>query len=149
MKNANEIKAAWNTFKREAKKEISFDLSGCCYMNAKQIQNGTATITLCADTEYDEIISSYRTAIDRVNGYDTWTAKEKKERESYYLDAIEKCETEKATYGTKVNEVNAMTNEIINSAAFKKMTNVIGVHTYATELIKKDGMNVYQIRIHY
>lgn len=145
-----EIKAAWNTFKKEAKKEISFDLTGCCYMNAKQIANGTATITLCNDIEYDVEIARSRRDAERVQGYDTWTAEEKARNKAHHLDLEAGYEAEKATYGTKANEAQTKAAEITSSAAFVKLAHAISIQAFELELVKKwEGLNLYQIRIHY
>ena len=145
-----EIKKAWNNFKKEAKKEISFDLTGCCYMNAKQIANGTATIALCNDIEYDTEIARQRRTIEQVNGYTSWTPEEKKRSEAHSLARIAEYEAEKAAYGTKTNEAQVKAVEITSSAAFIKMAKTIGVHAFELELVKKwEGLNLYQIRIHY
>ena len=147
---ANEIKKAWNTFKKEVQKEVKFDMTGSCYMNAKQIANGTATIALCNDHEYDYTINYYREEIKRVNSYTSWTDEEKKRSEARTLESIREQESDKATYGTKVNEAKVKSDEIINSEAFKKLTKVINIQHTEIEFIKKwEGMNVYQIRIHY
>ena len=145
-----EIKNAWNLFKKEAKKEISFDMTGDCYMNKKQIENGTATISLCNDIEYDTDIAHYRATIDRVNAYDSWTADEKKRSEEHNLDMIRRVEYWKNLYGAKVEEAKAKYNEITGSQSFKKLIETIGVHAVEMELVSKwAGLNVYQVRIHY
>lgn len=145
-----EIKKAWNTFKKEIAKEIDFDLTGCCYMNQKQIENGTATITLCNDIEYDTEVSRLHADIEKINGYSSWTAEEKQRSEKHNLDLIAKQEAKKAAHGTKANEAQAKATEITCSAAFIKMAKAIGVHAFELELVKKwEGLNVYQLRIQY
>ena len=145
-----EIKTAWNTFKKEAKKQISFDMTSCCYMNAKQIANGTATIAICNDIEYDTEIARQHRTIEQVNGYTSWTPEEKQRSEAHSLARIAEYEADKATYGTKANEAQTKAVEITSSAAFIKMAKTIGVHAFELELVKKwEGMNLYQIRIHY
>ena len=143
--NANEIKKAWNAFKKEIAKEVNFDLTGCCYMNAKQIANGTATITLCNDWEYDIEIQHYRNSIEKVNGYDSWSEEEKKRNEEHNLTRIAYYEARKAEYGTKMNEAYKKTEAIANSKAYQKLAATIGVNDYGVEL--KSG--VYQLRINY
>jgi hypothetical protein len=145
-----EIKAAWNIFKKEAKKEITFDMTGDCYMNKKQIENGTATIVLCNDIEYDTDIAHYKMYIDRVNAYETWTDDEKKRNEEYNLDNIRRIERSKNRYGSKVKEAEIKYSEIVNSPSFKKLVKTIGVSAVEMELARKwEGLNVYQVRIHY
>ena len=145
-----EIKAAWNIFKKEAKKEITFDMTGDCYMNKKQIENGTATITLCNDIEYDADIANYKETIDRVNSYDSWTDDEKKRSEEHNLDMIRRVEYRKNLYGSKIKEAEDKYSEIINSQSFKNLVKAIGVNAVEMELVSKwAGMSVYQVRIHY
>lgn len=150
MMNTNEIKKAWNTFKKEIAKEISFDLTGCCYMNKKQLETGTATILLCNDIDYDWEIARQRKSIDKVNGYDTWTAEEKKNNEERCMARIRSEEADKAKYGNKANEAETKAAELTGSKAFKKLAEVIGLSTFDLEFITKyEGLNAYQIRIHY
>lgn len=147
---ANEIKNAWNTFKKEIKKELTFDLTGCCYMNAKQIQNGTATICLCNDIEYDNDIAESLSSIERVNGYNAWTAEEKKRSEAKQREYIKFIENQKATYGTKANEAKTKNDAIIASNAYKKLAASIGIHDAELEFVHKwAGLNLYQVRISY
>ena len=145
-----EIKKAWNTFKKEIAKEVNFGMTGCCYMNAKQIANGTATICLCCDIEYDVEITRSRATIERVNGYTSWTDEEKKRSEKNSLESIANYENLKATYGNRANEAKTKATEITSTAAFKKLAQAISIQHFETELVKKwEGLNQYQIRIHY
>lgn len=147
---ANEIKNAWNVFKKEIAKEMPFSLTGCCYMNAKQIQNGTATIVLCNDIEYDEDIADRLRSIERVNAYTSWTDDEKKRSEASEREAIKYLESTKATYGTKANEAKIKAEAITNSKAFKKLAAAIGIKGAELEFTHKwAGLNIYQIRIAY
>lgn len=145
-----EIKAAWNIFKKESKKQVSFDMTGCCYMNAKQIANGTATIALCNDIEYDVEIDRSRRDDERVQGYDTWTTEEKARSKARHLELRAGYEAKKAAYGTKANEAQTKATEITSTAAFQKLAKAIGIHAFELELVKKWGdLNLYQVRIHY
>ena len=147
---ANEIKNAWNRFKKDVAKEVDFDLTGCCYMNKKQIENGTATITLCNDIEYDDEIRNARASIDKVNGYDSWTAEEKQRNESKRLAEIEIYEAKKTAYGTKANEALVKFKQITETKAFKALAETIGTTAAEIELVKKwEGLSVYQLRITY
>ena len=148
MKN-NEIKTAWNTFKKEAKKELSFGINGCCYMTAKQIAARTATIFLTADWEYDKAIAYHLNSIERVNGYNTWTEEEKKHHEEYELRMVEYYKRLQATYSTPGKEAEAKAEEIRNSKAFQKLSDAIGLKWAELERVNKDGMHCYQVRIHY
>lgn len=148
--NVNEIKTAWNTFKKEIAKEIEFDLTGCCYMNKKQIENGTATITLMLDWSYDREIDYYLREIERVS---KWEGDNKERGERYtrdYREKIAKIEAKKATYGTRENEARYWVEQITSSAAFKKLATAIGIHSTGIELGKySSSIKSYQVRIHY
>lgn len=147
---ANEIKNAWNTFKKEIAKEITLDLTGCCYMNAKQIANCTATITLQSSRSYDDEITYYLREIDRVSGW----GEEQKERieriTGKYREKIADLEARKAAHGTRENEVRADAEQITNSKAFKKLAETIGIKRTDLELNRySSNLNIYQIRISY
>lgn len=147
---ANEIKNAWNTFKKEIAKEMTFGMTGTCYMNAKQIKNGTATIGLCIDKEYDDEIAWYLNSIERVNAYTTWTDEEKKNSEASSREIIKCYENKKVTYGTPANEAQIKSEAILNSKAFKKLAATIGIHNTELELASiGGGINDYKLRIHY
>lgn len=148
--NANEIKNAWNTFKKEIAKEIDLDLTGCCYMNKKQIENGTATISLCIDWSYEDEIARHLREIERFSSWDG----ENKERGERYIsehrERIADVEARKATHGTRENEVKAWFEQITNSVAFKKLATTISIQSTDLELGKSYGSSaLYQIRIHY
>ena len=150
MTNANEIKKAWNTFKKEIANEIDLDLTGCCYMNAKQIANGTATITLDLDWSYDDEIAYYHREIERVSA---WDGDDKERGERYargYSEKISRIEARKAAHGTRENETRNKVEQITNSAAFKKLAATIGIQSTALELGHYSrNLNTYQIRINY
>ena len=148
--NANEIKTAWNTFKKEIAKEIDLDLTGCCYMNKKQIENGTATITLGLDWSYDDEIAYY---IRQIEYYSSWDGENKERGERYtreYREKIADQEARKAAHGTREKETRGMVELITNSAAFKKLAAAISIQSTSLELGKySKHINTYQIRINY
>lgn len=141
-----EIKAAWNAFKKEAQKELSFSLTGCCYMTQKQINLGTATVTICCNIPYQTEIRRTLETIERVNGYDTWTAEEKKRSEESNLSVIRELQQREEKYGTVADEAKAKRDELLSSKAFKSLASAIGIRSAELEL---NGENVYQIRISY
>lgn len=147
---ANVIKSAWNKFKKDVQKETGIDLTGCCYMTAKQIANRTATICLVNDIPYDREIARERRSIEQVNGYETWTAEEKQNNERRGLEAIAFYEARKAEYGTKENEAQVEFDQITSSNAYKILAEAIGIENVALELVEKwKGLSCYQIRIIY
>ena len=148
--NENEIKKAWNTFKKEIAKEIDIDLTGCCYMNKKQLENGTATITLCIDWSYEDEIAYYLREIDRFSSWDG----ENKERAERFIrekrEAIANIETKKANHGTRENEVRGEFEQITSSSAFKKLAAAIAIQSVDLGLSRySSSSNIYQIRISY
>lgn len=148
--NATEIKKAWNTFKKEIAKEIDLDLTGCCYMNQKQIANGTATITLGLDWSYDREIANHNRAIE---GFLKWDGENKERGERYareHSEELADLEARKATYGTRENETKAKAEMITSSAAFKKLATTIGIQHTGLDLGKySSSLNTYQLRINY
>ena len=141
----NEIKNAWTLFKKEIAKEIDVDLTGCCYMNKKQLENGTATITLGNHLEFDWLIQHSLENIKRVNSYDTWTAEEKQRYEQSEMAIVADFEARKAQHGTKANEIKHNAEQVLNSTAFQKLAKTIGIIGTDVEFNK----NIYQIRLSY
>lgn len=147
---ANEIKNAWSQFKKEIAKEITLDLTGCCYMTAKQIANGTATITLQLNWSYDDEIANITRDIEY---FSSWDGDNKERGERYareYREKIAKIEARKATHGTRENEVAAEIETITSSTAFKKLAATIGIQDTHLDLGNYSGtLKVYQLRIYY
>lgn len=146
----NEIKKAWNTFKKEIAKEIDIDLTGCCYMNQKQIANGTATITLGLDWSFESEIDYYTREINRVSSWDG-DNKERGERiANEYREKIADLEARKAAHGTRENETRGKAEKITGTAAFKKLASTIGILNTCLALGKYSAsINTYQLRISY
>lgn len=146
----NEIKKAWNAFKREIKKETGIDFSGCCYMNKKQIENGTATILLCNDVPFEAEVQRLRKTIDTVNGYETWSDDEKKRSVSVCEEEIKRVLSDEERYATKENQANQIAAKVFDSNAFKAMASAIQITSSIVEFVKKwEGLGAYQIRIYY
>ncbi len=147
---AKEIKSAWNKFKKDVQKETGIDLTGCCYMTAKQIANGTATITLQLDWSYDAEIACHLRDIER---FSAWDGDNKERGERYtreHREKIANLEARKAEYGTRENEVRNDADQITNSVAFKKLAEAIGIQSTGIELARYSAsLNIYQIRIRY
>lgn len=145
-----EIKKAWNVFKKEVQKETNIDLTGCCYMTAKQIANGTATITLQLDWSYEDEIAN---RLRDVEYFSSWTGDNKERGERYAREIREKIadlEARKSTYGTRLNEVKNDVEQITSSAAFKKLAAAIGIQSTCIDLGRYSShLNIYQLRISY
>lgn len=138
-----EVKDLFNKFKKAIKKE-GVDLTGRCYMNAKQAKNGTATIFLATKFEFDPFIASIKDDIARVQSYDSWTAEEKAKSKAHSETHIAFLEAEKAKYGTRLNQAKALIEEIANSQAFKKFCEAVGA---ACGMEEKE--NAYYLRLNY
>jgi hypothetical protein len=145
-----EIKSAWNKFKKDVQKETGIDRTGCCYMTAKQIANGTATITLQLTWSYDDEIA---TRLRDVEYYSAWDGDNKERGERYareYREKIANLEARKAAYGTRENEVRSTAEKITSSAAFQKLAAAIGIQNTGIDLGSYNGsLKVYQLRISY
>ena len=142
---AEEIKKAWNTFKRELKKELPEAETVGFYMNVKQIKNNTATMCICGDISYEKQISYYEQAIAKVNAYDTWTDEEKARSTAYSEERIASYKARLAKYGTPMNECNVVGRQIINSRAFQKFAN--NFPSISTQYEEANGC--YYLRVNY
>lgn len=117
----SEIKKAWETFKKEIKKELHLDYLGF-YMSSRQINNRTATIRICNHIAFETEIKRDQDSIEKVMGYDTWTEEEKMRTKAYYESTISEKKALMARFGTKENMLKMISNEIINSKAFQKFS---------------------------
>lgn len=143
-----EIKKAWETMKKDLKKEFK-DVTALQYgftMNAKQIKNRTATFCATSILEYDAEIGQARRSLERVMGYTAWTDEEKagcKERTERFVASIE---AKKAKYGTREKEAGMYLEMIKNSNAFKKFSEAVG---QAEMLVEISNEGNYMIRFVY
>lgn len=142
---AEEIKKAWNTFKRELKKELPEAETVGFYMNVKQIKNNTATMCLCGTISYEEQIAMAEASIKKVSAYETWTPEEKARNREYQEARIESYKAELEKYGTKQNECNVVGRQIINSRAFQKFAN--NFPSISTQYEEANGC--YYLRVNY
>lgn len=139
-----EIKKAWETMKKELKKETGLE-SGFT-MNAKQIKNRTATFLACNNIPYSEEIERLERDCARVQAYDTWTAEEKARHKEYTDGQIERYTKRMEKHGTKENELRNKHDMLVNSKAFKKFA--ANFDSVTTEFETKENM-FYYIRFHY
>ena len=117
----SEIKKAWETFKKEVKKELHLDCLGFS-MTSRQINNRTATICICNKFSFESEIERDMESITRVMGYTSWTPEEKKRSVTSTENDIEMRKAELARFGTKENEYAVISKEIIDSKAFQKFS---------------------------
>ena len=142
---AQEIKKAFNTFKKELAKETGH--SGGFTMSGRQIELRTATYLVCNILPYDTEIERCRKTVEKVLGYDTWSDEAKERTKQEYAGYIAGYEARKAKYGTKENELLMTLKEVENSGAFKKFASNFEQVTLTTET-GSDGF-CYYIRFHY
>lgn len=134
-----DIKKAFNQFKKDIKKE-GLDLTGSCYMTAKQIQNRTATILICNNIPYEKEIRDTTLRMQKVLGYDTWTDEEKVRNAKSSTASILKYTQDLMKYGTKDNEFKQTRQFILNSTAWKKFVEAVGSEVQTIREDKDIGM---------
>ena len=142
---AEEIKKAWNTFKRELKKELPETERVGFYMSVKQIKNNTATMCLCSTISYEEHIAMAEASIKKVSAYESWTPEEKARNRAYNEERIAHFTERLERYGTMQNECNVVGRQIINSRAFQKFAN--NFPSISTQYEKANGC--YYLRVNY
>ena len=139
-----EIKKAWETMKKEIKKEL-----GTTYgftMNKKQIENRTATACICNNISYEREIAHAYNSIERIQAYDTWTEQEKADNKERNEQLIARYNEKLAQFGTKENEAITSLNQIENTKAYKKFVATMGGDVTMTIELKND---CYYIRFNY
>lgn len=119
-----ENKKAFEQMKKEIKKELG--ISGGFTMNAKQIKNRTATYAICNVIPFEEEIEKLQKTMERIQGYDTWTAEEKERSRQRDMVTMAYYEEELKKYGTKENKAIKVTEQIVNSKAFENFQNEVG-----------------------
>lgn len=141
-----DIKKVWNQFKKDIKKE-GLDLTGACYMTARQLANRTATICICNNRPYEKEIEYTAEQMQKMLGYDTWTAEEKVRSAKSSTDSIAHYTKKLMQYGTKENEYKQTVSFILNSKAWQTFTAAIGTQV-TTEYEEKDNFLMY-LRINF
>ena len=141
---ANEIKKAFEIFKKEIAKECGF--KGGFTMSKKQIELRTATFLVNNTISFEEEIKKQQESDERVQGFDTWTDEQKAKHHEYCMDNIRFYEKQKAKWGTKANEFSVKMKMLEESKAFANLQQAIGNINLTAEL--KEGMFNY-IRFNY
>lgn len=144
----NEIKKAFEVFKKEIAKELNFNdwqKSGFT-MSKRQIELRTATYLACNSLSFEEEIKRAEADIARVMAYDTWTDDEKARHEANKQEVIKINEEMRSRYGTKANMLVQVKKDIEASKAFAKLQEVLGKIMLTTET-KEDFYNY--IRFNY
>lgn len=136
---ANEIKKAFEQFKKELNKETG--IKGGFTMNCRQIENRTATYAVCPTQGLDETISYF----------EKWIV-ENPETAKYAgcESRVEYFKALKAEYGTRENYAKATVEKITGSKAFGKFSDIVGGVKWHIE-ISKDycGNDWYYVRFNY
>ena len=135
---STEIKKAFEQFKKELKKETG--ICGGFVMNAKQIENRTATKLVCNMNSYEREIANYESWIN-----DTVSESNK----AYYEKYIAFNREQLAIYGTKMNYIKEEVERITNSKAFEKFSATIGGVKVNTEIKQEYGIEYMHIRFNY
>lgn len=142
-----DIKKAFNQFKKDIKK-TGLDLTGSCYMTAKQMRNRTATILICNNIPYEQEIEYTTKAIYKMttDEYDGWTTEQKMKSIRHHSENLLRYTKELKEFGTKDNEFNWTTQFILNSTAWEKFVKAVGSEV---QTIREDkGIGMY-LRISY
>ena len=145
---ANEIKKAFEIFKKEIAKELDFNdwqKSGFT-MSKRQIELRTATYLACNSRSFEHEIEAAAASIAKVMTYDTWTDEAKARHKADHQHVININEEMMARYGTKSNMLVQVKKDIEASKAFAKLQEVLGPITLTTET-KEDFYNY--IRFNY
>lgn len=135
---ANEIKKAFEVFKKEIAKELNFNdwqKSGFT-MSKRQIELRTATYMVNTVPSFEHEIEEIEKRDAKVQGYDTWTDEQKARSHADSIHAIGQYQNLKERYGTKANQLAQTKAEIENSKAFAKLMETLGeitLTTYQTE----------------
>lgn len=143
----NEIKKAFETMKKELKKETG--IYGGFVMNAKQIENRTATYIVCNLIPYEKEIEDAKYWDGVVQGYKTWTDEAKARRHSENMARIATLEDMIAKYGTKMNEGKERITKILESKAFEKFSTTLGGVKTSTEIKTDYGVDFLYLRFRY
>lgn len=138
-----DIKKAWEQMKKEIKKELG--ISGGFTLNAKQLQNRTATYLSTVTLSYETAIAFLEKEIERVQGYTTWTDAEKENSRQRELAEIQRLEALRSRYGTRENQVVEEMKAITGSKAFEKFENAVGKTSFHIE----ENNGCYYIRFDY
>lgn len=133
-----EIKKAFEQFKKELKKETG--IAGGFTMNAKQIENRTATYCVGRTESYEATIKEFSDWKNRTN--DACIIKECERRIAYFTE-------KRNQYGTRENENRTMIEQVINSKAYKKFCETVGAVKFNKEVRTTDGVDFLYIRFHY
>lgn len=142
----NEIKKAFETMKKELKKELN--ISGGFTMSARQIENRTATYLVCNLISYEKEIKYHEDTIERISKSNRTDA----DKQRWYDDCnkwVSFWKSEQAKYGTKENFVKVEVERIVNSKAFAKFSEAVGGCKYHVETKTDCGMQFVYLRFNY
>ena len=136
-------KKDFEQFKKAIKKENEWFDSCAFYMTKRQEALHTATVALVGNFSFEKCIEYERDSIEKVNSYETWTSEEKKNHENRGLKTIAKYQERLDNFGTPENEAKYRFEQLKNSQAFKKLSD-LGVSVELT----LEG-NLFYARFHY
>ena len=138
-----EIKKAFKKFQKDCQKETGFDLTGCCYMTKRQMQNNTATIIICNSISYETLIQYYANSISKAMDWD-----DTKERKASIVESnlkyLSRLSADFSQYGTKENYFQKMCEKILNSKAWETFST-----QYNVTMCREEDDSVMRIRLFY
>ena len=139
-----QIKKQWEQLKKAMVKKER--LSGAFRMTSKQLNNRTATVLLVSVIrDYDGEIEYDKKAMNEVQGFDTWTDKQKAESKKHHEERIERFETKKQRFGTKENEAKVLAEIITSSKEFEDFQKIVGEVRTNLEVVN----NFIYLRVNY
>lgn len=143
-----EIKKAWNTFKKELKKEYKNEeqLHTGFVMNGAQIAKRTATYAAIMDTPFDECIARNNKETAKIMSFETWSDESKQSRKEYYERINAWYESLKQEYGTPRAFAEHLLKMILESKSLEHFADKVGTTSLYIEL---SSDNCYRIRFTY
>lgn len=134
---AQEIKKAFDTFKKELNKETG--IKGGFTMNCRQIENRTATWLISRAESYEASIAEF----------EAWAKKSDKFISAEGARRVEYFKAEREQYGTKENYIATMIDRMTGSKAFKKFCETVGNVKFHKEVSEYDGVMFVYLRFNY
>ena len=147
-KKMNEIKVAFNTMKKELKKEFpnETNLHYGFTMSERQIKNNTATLLVTSTNSYADRINFYLKQIETVLGYESWTNEEKKRSIERDAEQIKIAQSKEKRFGTPYTEATTTAKMLYESESFKRFAKAIGRECV---LAVEENDGAYMVRFFY
>ena len=144
---AQEIKKAFETFKKELFKETG--IKGGFVMNFAQIKNRTATCRVACLRSFDDELSAIERCREIIDSTNWKTPEQKAADHKYYDELASEIKEEKAQYGTPFAYARAKADRITGSKSFAKFVQAVGGVRVSAEIKTEGGYEFYYIRFDY